>query len=126
MNAKSRAQGERERQGGVEPLPPDLRRLFWDLDPNSLRWERDQHLIIGRILSSGPWNTVQWLRRRLGDPALRGWIERHEGRGLSPQQLRFWELILGLRHRDVDLWLRNPRRGVWDRRTRSWPSTPRS
>ncbi len=107
-------------------LPPELSQLFWDLDAKRLRWDQDQHLIIGRVLTSGSWQLVQWLRRRLGDPALRDWIERRQGRGLSPQQLRFWELILGLGHREVDAWLRSAQRSVWDQRNRSWPSTPRS
>lgn len=101
-----------------DPLPAQIRSLFWDLDPRELRWERDQEQIIGRVLASGSWDAVTWLRKRAGDDAVREWIERHQGRGLSPRQLRFWELILDLSHRRVDEWLRSERRQVWDRRTR--------
>jgi hypothetical protein len=101
-----------------DPLPAQIRSLFWDLDPRELRWERDQEQIIGRVLASGSWDAVTWLRKRAGDDAVREWIERHQGRGLSPRQLRFWELILDLPHRRVDEWLRSERRQVWDRRTR--------
>ncbi|HEY8019803.1 MAG TPA: hypothetical protein VIH93_01805 [Thermoanaerobaculia bacterium] len=75
-------------------------------------------MIIGRILASGPWETVKWLRSALGDDAIRGWIEKHDGRGLSPQQLRYWQLVLGIPRRRVDAWLQDERRQVWDRRAR--------
>ena len=94
-----------------------IRSLFWDLDPRELRWERDREQIIGRVLASGPWDAVKWLRKRAGDEALREWIERHQGRGLSPRQLRYWGLILDLPHRQVDEWLRSEQRQVWDHRT---------
>jgi len=61
---------------------------------------------------------VTWLRSCLGDRALRDWIERRQGRGLSPQQLRFWELILGLPHRQVNVWLAAEGRKIWEKRVR--------
>ena len=100
------------------PLPPAVRELFWDVDPRSLRLDRDPGMIIGRILASGPWETVKWLRSALGDEAIRRWIEEHDGRGLSPQQLRYWQLMLGIPRRRVDTWLQDERRQVWDRRAR--------
>jgi len=74
-------------------------------------------MIIGRVLASGPWETVQWLRSAAGDAAIRSWIERHEGRGLSPRQLRFWQLVLDIPARRVNAWLEDERRRVWDRRS---------
>jgi hypothetical protein len=74
-------------------------------------------MIIGRVLASGPWETVTWLRSAVGDDAIRRWIEEHGGRGLSPRQLRYWQLVLGIPSRRVDAWLQNDRRQVWDRRT---------
>src|SRR5262245_17277836 len=93
-----------------------VRSLFWDLDPRELRWERDREQIIGRVLAEGSWDAVKWLRKQAGDDALREWIERHEGRGLTSRQLRFWELIFEFPHRQVDEWLRREGRQVWDRR----------
>jgi hypothetical protein len=126
VDEKPRARRRPQRKAGTTALPAELLDLFWDFDARTLTWEKDRDLIIGRVLASGPWDAVQWLRRKLGDPALRDWIERHQGRGLSRQQLRFWELILGLPRREVDAWLQSAERGVWDHRTRTWPSTPRS
>ena len=103
---------------GSDSLPTTIKALFWDTPSGSLRWERDRDQIIGRVLASGPWETVQWLRARAGDEAIRTWIELHEGRGLSPQQIRFWQLILGIPARRANRWLRSEGRQVWDRRTR--------
>jgi hypothetical protein len=36
-------------------LPLQVKNLFWDLEARSLRLERDQGMIIGRVLASGPW-----------------------------------------------------------------------
>lgn len=100
-------------------LPAPVQALFWDVASHSLRWDQDRELIMSRILASGPWETVRWLRAEAGDEAIRGWIEKHEGKGLSPPQLRFWQLVLDLPASRVDRWLRSERRGIWDRRTHS-------
>ncbi len=97
-------------------LPRKLRPLFWDHEFNALTWDEDHDLIISRILISGDWDAVSWLRSRLGDSSLKEWIVRHQGKGLSPQQLRFWELTLGLSHGQVNTWLSAEKRKVWDRR----------
>jgi len=44
-----------------------------------------------------------------------GALARH-GAGLSPHQLRFWELIWNLPRRHLNTWLAAPGRAVWDRR----------
>jgi hypothetical protein len=103
----------------AEALPAAIKALFWDTASGSLRWDRDRDQIIGRVLASGPWETVQWVRARAGDEAIRLWIEQHEGRGLSAQQLRFWQLIFGIPARRVNRWLQSDRRQVWDLRTQS-------
>lgn len=109
---------------GVQPgtgsgLPERLRSLFWDHDFQSLSWREHREFIIGRVLASGDWDSVQWLRCRIGDRGVREWIERHAGRGLSRRQLRFWELILGLPAAEVDGWLSREGRRIWDERTRA-------
>jgi len=98
-------------------LPKELRPIFWEYDFSKLRWPRDRELVIARVLESGSWDHVQWLRAQLHSKTLRQWIEKRHGRGLNPQQLRFWELVLRIPRRRVDAWLREPARQVWDRRT---------
>jgi hypothetical protein len=109
---------EQDRETGqASGLPEALRPLFWDHDFDALSWHRDRDFIIGRILAAGTWESIRWLRARIGDCGVRDWILRHAGRGLTPQQLRFWELVLGLPQQEVDAWLAREGRQVWDRRT---------
>lgn len=97
-------------------LPDLLLPFFWDYDFDSLTLEDDHELIIGRVVTSGDWKALTWLRSHAGDQSVREWIERHKGRGLTPQRLRFWELILGLPRRQVDTWLAPERRKIWGKK----------
>jgi hypothetical protein len=99
-------------------LPAKLRELFWDYDFAKLSWKHDFDLVVSRILSSGTWDQICWLRKRMNDDDLRQWIAHRQGRGLSPRQLRFWELILGLPRRKVNQWLAEGDRWIWDRRVK--------
>lgn len=97
-------------------LPRFLQPLFWEYDFAQLSWKADTNLIIGRILTDGGWDAIQWLRRRLPNAELKDWIEHRRGAALSARQLRFWELILELPHRKVNAWLREPSRQLWEGR----------
>jgi hypothetical protein len=103
-----------DRSGGQ--LPARLKPLFWDHRFERLTWQADSDLITSRILATGDWTAVRWLRWSLGDNALRDWLKRRRGAGLSSRQLRFWELVLGLPHPDVNAWLADPARQVWEGR----------
>ena len=106
----------RMRKQHASKLPTILKDLFWDYDFAALRWEPDRDLIIARVLTLGRWDAVTWLRSAVEDCALLEWIQAHRGGGMSPQRLRFWELILGLSHRQVNAWLAEEGRRIWDRR----------
>jgi hypothetical protein len=95
-------------------LPSSLRPLFWDQDFEHLDWHQHREFLIGRILEAGPWDAVCWLRRQVGDAALRDWIQRQQGRPLDAAQLRFWQLILDLPEQLVTGWLQSPERRIWE------------
>jgi hypothetical protein len=99
-------------------LPKRLRPLFWEYKFWQLSWEKDWFLVTGRILSHGGWEDIRWLRKRLGDDELAKFIIHRRGADLTPKQLRFWEFILGLPHKEVDRWLAAEERRIWDQRTR--------
>ena len=106
-----------------DPSPEDalrgmLRPLFWDCDVEALDWTKQREFILGRILVEGSWPAVCWLRRRVGDAALAQWIRGKQGGPLSPPQLRFWQLILNLPQEEVDRWLAQPARRLWQERVR--------
>jgi uncharacterized protein DUF6922 len=99
-------------------LPRRLRPLFWDYRFATLTWEDDRELVISRVLSAGGLDAIRWLRQRAGDEGIREFLEHRHGAGLSPRKLRFWELLLKLPKRQVDAWLRDPSRQIWDQRVR--------
>ncbi len=86
-------------------LPSHLKPLFWEYDFGQLRWDVDRDLVIGRIVTAGDWQSVEWLVGQLGKPELKRWIVGQRGKGLDARQLRFWELALHLPHRAVTAWV---------------------
>jgi len=99
---------------GRRSLPEKLRPYFWDYRFSSLSLSTDRDLIIRRLLANGSWDSICWLRRRIGDGELRNWLLAHKGRGLSPRQLRFWGLVYDLPVRQVNAWVRDAQNGVWN------------
>lgn len=97
-------------------LPKNLRVYFWDYPSTKLSLKTDRDLIICRLLTNGSWDSIQWLRKQISDNALREWLIVHHGRGLSPRQLRFWEVVLNLPPRQVNLWVQIARNSVWVQR----------
>jgi hypothetical protein len=97
-------------------LPEAFRPFFWDCDFSRLSWKENRDFIISRVLSHGTWEAIQWLREMVGDESLRDYLVAHHGKGLSPHQLRFWELVLHLPDQAVSAWLNDARRTVWDQR----------
>ena len=97
-------------------LAEKLRPFFWDYDFRRLRWGEDRDLIISRILSHGDWQALKWLWSRVDSAILGNWLLTRRGAGLSSHQLRFWELILELPHREVNEWLKGKGRMVWEGR----------
>ena len=93
--------------------------LFWEFDLQTLSLDQDRDLIIGRLLSSGGWDGIQWLCSEFSEGELRNWILRAKGRDISPPRLRFWELLLDLPHTQVNHWLSEKSRRIWDERTAS-------
>jgi hypothetical protein len=83
-----------------------------------VRWDEHRDFVIRRILVDGTWEQVSWLRHEVGDLALRDWIIRHEGHGLSSQQLRFWEVVVQLPSDQVEVWLQSAERKIWEGRVR--------
>ena len=101
----------------MDPEFPDhILTLFWDVAPQRLSLTRDQEFVLGRVLSAGGYRSLQWIRERIGDVAIRSYLERTRGRLLSVRQLRFWEVILDFPHAMVEEWVRDDARRIWERR----------
>jgi hypothetical protein len=98
-------------------LPEQLRALFWDVTFEDLSWDLHHDFIAARILERGSLRDIQWLRQHWGDSALRNYILNRQGKGLTPRQMRYWQLILDLPADQVDRWIAQFRISVWGRRT---------
>ena len=97
-------------------LPETLRPIFWEYDFDSLSWHEDTDLIIGRILESGRWEDIRYLRSCIDATTLRQWIIDHRGKGLNPPKIRFWQLILNLPNFDVNAWIKSRENDPWEKR----------
>lgn len=98
-------------------LPEGLRRFFWDVDAAAVGWSEQRDFIIARLLRSGDGSAIQWLRERVSAKELESWLCAHRGGGLSPQRLRYWQLVLDLRPADVDAWIARLKSESWAGRT---------
>jgi hypothetical protein len=97
-------------------LPQSFQVYFWDYRFDQLTWEGDRELVIRRLLTHGSWEAICWLRKKIGDSDLRKWLIAHQGRGLSPRQLRFWSLVLSLPNRQVSTWMLTRQAESWSQR----------
>lgn len=97
-------------------LPEFLRPLFWDVHFDRLDWDTHREYVAGRILESGNWNAIRWLRKTWGDDALRAYLLSRKGRGLNPRQLRYWQVVLDLPAAEVDEWIARQKITVWEKR----------
>jgi hypothetical protein len=99
-------------------LPDNLRQYFWEYSAGDLTWERSRHTIVLRLLQSGGMDAALWLRSRMSDAEIREFIERRQGRGISPRRLRFWGLVVGIPRTRVDRWIASMQSNPWHQRTR--------
>ena len=97
-------------------LPQQLKPLFWEFDFHRLSWGQHRDLVILKVLSAGGLADWKWLRGQMSTRELRNWIIAQHGRGLTPRQLSFWQVVLGIPASEVRRWLDAPERQVWDRR----------
>lgn len=103
-------------------LPDNLRPLFWDVDFDALDPERHAGFLCDRVLASGSWEQISWLRRAVGQTFLRDHLRQTHGRRLARPQVRLWQLLLDLPDEEVSAWLRERDRLPWDARA---PGTAR-
>lgn len=82
----------------AEPIPKDVERLLWDVDPGGVDLDRDCVLVIERVMSRGSYSAMKWLRSRYENGVLAAFLRERGARSLSPRDLAYWTLVC-----DVDL-----------------------
>jgi hypothetical protein len=93
--------------------------LFWDYPEKRLTLARDREVVIRRILAEGGLLHVRFIRKRVGEEAIRDVLVSSRARGLSPQRIRFWQLLLDVPADLANAWVRSARAGTWARRRRA-------
>ena len=78
------------------PLPDEVVRLFWDVDPGEIDLVRHRDYVMGRIMSRGGWGAMRWLRQIYSPPDMAEFLRRSGARLLAPRDLAYWCLIAGL------------------------------
>ncbi|MGC8722723.1 MAG: DUF6922 domain-containing protein [Acidobacteriota bacterium] len=91
--------------------PAEVRRLFWDRDPVSIRPGMHRAFVIQRILSCGGLGALRWLCSLIPSDELRRHLQVRHGREIDPRRLRYYELILELKRAEVTDWIRRQKRG---------------
>jgi hypothetical protein len=81
--------------GVVTALPPDVARLFWDIDPEQIDLRRHIDYVMERVMSRGGWVAMRWLRETYPPEAMSDFLLRKAAR-LAPRELVYWSLIAGL------------------------------
>ena len=76
-------------------MNPNFRRFFWDVDPDSLDFEKNSEYVISRILEYGDPEAITWLFKTYGKKEIREVLMNK--RGFSKRTANFWSKIL-----DVD------------------------
>jgi hypothetical protein len=90
--------------------------LLWDVSADEIDEEAHRNFLIGRLLGLGSVEDIRTLRRNLGDVALRDYLRRTTARRLDRRRVRYLEAVLDLDPVEVDGWLSDPNRRVWDER----------
>jgi hypothetical protein len=116
INLIEKAASLKKKGEKVTPLPQSFQAFFWDYRFDQLSWEGDRELVTRRLMTYGSWEAISWLRKKIGDSELRKWLIAHQGRGLSPRQLRFWALVLGLPNQQVNAWMLTRQAEPWSQR----------
>ena len=101
----------RVRWGG---LPERLRPLFWTNPTTfeSLNLNEDLDLIVYQVLAYGELEHRTWLVGRCGAPAVRAWLRKRRGGGLSAKRLSEWFEAGTIRRWQRD----NPGAAIWENR----------
>jgi hypothetical protein len=79
----------------MDPLPEDVTRLFWDVDPTTVDLEKHADYVMERVMSRGTLTAMRWLRAHYARERLADFLSR-KGHRLSPRDRAYWSLVAGI------------------------------
>lgn len=78
------------------PIPDSVRRLLWDVDPDTVDLVKHADYVVERVMSRGSWEAMGWLQRQYTRVELADFLRR-KGMRLVPRDRAYWSLLAGLR-----------------------------
>lgn len=81
-------------------VPPGLRSLFWDVDPDTLDPRAWPDYVLERVLEMGRPEAYRWARSLYGEDRIREFLRSAGPRRLSARALNFWALLLNVEERE--------------------------
>jgi len=97
-------------------IPDFLKAIFWEYEFENLDIQKDEELLIAKILRDGNLPALKWLIKTIGVEKVEAWILKTKGKGLTPRQLSFWEIVLSLPHSEVSKWINRKATQIWEKR----------
>jgi hypothetical protein len=80
----------------AQPLPEEIQKLFWEVDPTSVDPARHADYVMERVMSRGDWQAMAWLRRTYSQLELGEFLKRR-GQRLAPRDLAYWCIAAGVK-----------------------------
>ena len=77
-------------------LPKPFHTLFWDYDPDSINIIAHRDFIMGRIMESGSWDSMKWLRKTYSKDQIYSFLINRGKRILPLRELNYWLYVIGL------------------------------
>lgn len=77
----------------------NIKRFFWDVNPDSLDFEKNSEYIIARILEYGDPEAIRWMFKTYGEKKIRGVFMTR--RGFSSRTVYFWKSFFNLRKNQI-------------------------
>ena len=79
-------------------LPPEVVRLLWEVDPDTLDLSRvaDCDLVMERVMTRGTLAAMRWLRSRFTNDELAAFVRDKGVARLTPRDLAYWSLVAGV------------------------------
>jgi hypothetical protein len=79
----------------IPPLPDEVVRLLWDVEPATVDLDRHRDYVLERVMARGGWIAMGWLRQAYAPEVLADFLRR-KGSRLAPRELAYWAVIAGI------------------------------
>lgn len=77
----------------------NIKRFFWDVDPDDLDIRKNSEYIIARILEYGDIEAIAWMFKNFDKKKIREVLATN--RGFSPRTTYFWKSFFNLRENQI-------------------------